>query len=129
MTPALIDSPEAPAAIGPYSHATTFGDLIFVSGQLPLDPASGALVGDSPAAELHQALANARAVLASSGASLNDVLKTTVFVTDMTAFAAINEAYAACFGTHAPARSVIEVSALPKGARVEVELIACRSAA
>ncbi|MCR8549182.1 Rid family detoxifying hydrolase [Salipiger sp. P9] len=129
MTLALIESPEAPAAIGPYSHAVGFGDLVFVSGQLPIDPATGALTGDDPAGELRQSLANARAVLATAGATLDDVIKTTVFVTDMGAFAEINAAYAEIFGGHAPARSVVEVSALPKGARVEIEMIARRGAA
>lgn len=129
MTLALIDSPEAPAAIGPYSHAVSTGDMIFVSGQLPLDPATGEMVGAAPADELRQSLKNAQAVLTTAGVSLRDVVKTTVFVTDLSAFAAINAAYAEIFGDHAPARSVVEVSALPRGARVEVELIACKRSA
>lgn len=124
MPPFPIHSPAAPPAIGPYAHAVVSRGLVFLSGQLPLDPATMEIVDGGPAAQLRMALANAEAILLTCRASLADVVKTTVFVTDLSAFGAINEAYAQAFGTHKPARSVVEVSALPRGASVEVELVA-----
>jgi len=128
MTLQLVHSKEAPPAIGPYSHAVIGAGLIFVSGQLPLDPATQAIVAGTAVDQLKAALANAAQVLAAGGASLSDVVKTTVFLTDLSVFDAVNKAYAEIFAGHAPARSVVEVSRLPRGAAVEVELIAVAGA-
>jgi len=114
----------APAAVGPYSQAVRAGNLVFCSGQLPMDPATGQLVEGDMGALTRQALANATAVLKAAGAALNDVVKCTVFMTDLAEFPAMNAAYAEVFGPHKPARSTVQVAALPKGARVEIEVIA-----
>lgn len=116
----------APVAGAPYSQAiaATPGELIFVSGQVPIDPATGALVEGAITEQTEQVLANVAAVLAAAGADLSQVVKTTVFLTDMTDFAAMNAVYAKAFGAHAPARSTIGVAALPLNARVEIEATA-----
>ncbi len=121
-----VPTPNAPRTAGPYSPAVRAGDWLVLSGQLGLDPDTGRLVGDGPGGEARRALANIRAVLASGGASLRDVAKTTVFVTDLAAFGEVNAAFADAFGTHRPARSTVEVSALPLGATVEIEAWAYR---
>ncbi|MDR1077305.1 MAG: Rid family detoxifying hydrolase [Propionibacteriaceae bacterium] len=127
--PTALTSAAAPAAIGPYSQAVVSADWVFCSGQLGLDPASGELVGRTAAEQAGQALANLTAVLAEAGLSLADVVKTTVFVTDLADFAAINAVYADHFtGPVQPARSTVQVAALPKGGRVEIEAIAHRAA-
>lgn len=115
----------APAAIGAYSQAVRVGDLLFVSGQLPLDPATGEFAGPTVRDEAVQALANAAAILAAAGTSMERVVKTTVLLADIADFAAVNEAYAEAFtGAVLPARAAFQVAALPRGARVEIELIA-----
>lgn len=114
----------APQAIGPYCHATQVGDLVFCSGQTPLDPESMELVGDSIEVQTERALRNLEIVLFGLGLSLQDVLKTTVFLTDMSHFAMMNAAYAGCFGEHTPARTTVAVKGLPKDALVEIECIA-----
>ena len=115
----------APAAIGAYSQAVRVGDLLFVSGQLPLDPATGEFAGPAVRDEAVQALANAAAILAAAGTSMERVVKTTVLLADIADFAAVNEAYAEAFtGAVLPARAAYQVAALPRGARVEIELIA-----
>jgi 2-iminobutanoate/2-iminopropanoate deaminase len=120
-----IDTAAAPAAIGPYSQAVRVGELLFVSGQLPIDPATGEFAGPGVREEAVQSLANARAILAAAGSSMQRVVKTTVLLTDITDFAIVNEAYAEAFtGAVLPARAAYQVAALPKGARVEIELIA-----
>lgn len=119
----VVSTPDAPAAIGPYSQARIVGDLLFVSGQLPIDPLSGAIVSDDPAAQMRQCLANVAAIARAAGAGLGQTVKTTILTTELSAFAAINEAYAAAFAEPYPARSTFEVSALPKGAKVEVEAV------
>lgn len=126
MTMERIEAPGAPKAVGPYSHAMTVGDLIFCSGQIPLDPATGDLVQGDIAAQTSRIIDNMAAVLAASGSALDRVVKTTVFLTDMGDFAAMNEVYAARFGAHRPARSTVAVAGLPKGARVEIECVAIR---
>lgn len=126
MTMERIEAPGAPQAVGPYSHAMTVGDLIFCSGQIPLDPATGELVQGDIAAQTSRIIDNMAAVLAASGSALDRVVKTTVFLTDMGDFAAMNEVYAARFGDHRPARSTVAVAGLPKGARVEIECVAIR---
>ena len=121
----VISTPDAPAAIGPYSQAILAGDTLYSSGQLGLDPATGELP-EGAAAQAHQSLANIKAILDKAGFQKTDVVKTTVFLTDMGAFAAVNDVYAAVFGEHRPARSCVEVAALPKGGLVEIEFTAVR---
>lgn len=119
----------APAPIGPYSQAILAGDLVFCSGQIPLDPMTGDLSGGGVATEAHQVLANVAAVLAAAGCTFADVVKTTVFLTDMDDFSAVNAVYSEYFGTAGavpPARSAVAVAALPRGASVEIEVIARR---
>jgi 2-iminobutanoate/2-iminopropanoate deaminase len=120
----LINASEAPAAIGPYSHASRTGNLIYTSGQIPVDPATGALVEDKIEPQTRQALTNLKTVLASESLTLANVVKTTVFITDMAEFPQLNAIYAEYFGDHKPARSTIQVAALPLGCRVEIEAIA-----
>ena len=120
----IIATQTAPAAVGPYSQAVVAGDLMFCSGQIALDPATGAMVGASPAEQTERVMKNVSALLAAEGLSLTDVVKTTVFATDMGAFAAVNEVYSRFFTSEPPARSFVEVSALPKNALVEIEVIA-----
>jgi len=121
-----ISTNDAPAAIGPYSQAIAAGDLMFCSGQVALDPASGELTGADVRAQTRRALENLSAVLRAGGSSLADVVKTTVFLVDIGDFAAMNEVYGEFFAAEPPARSTIGVAALPRGARVEVEAIAAR---
>jgi 2-iminobutanoate/2-iminopropanoate deaminase len=113
----------APAAIGPYSHAVRAGGLLFCSGQTPLDPESGELVGDTPAEQATRCLENLQAVCAAAGAALSDAVRCTVYVTDMSAFADVNTAYGKFFASDPPARVTIGVAALPKGAQVEIDAI------
>lgn len=120
----IIATQTAPAAVGPYSQAVVAGNLMFCSGQIALDPATGSMVGASPAEQTEQVLKNVSALLAAEGLSLTDVVKATVFATDMGAFPAVNEVYARFFTSEPPARSFVEVSALPKNALVEIEVIA-----
>lgn len=117
---------QAPAAIGPYSQGIIAGDFVYTSGQLPLDPETGALVGDSVEVQTVRALENAGAVLAAAGLTFEDVVKTTVFLCDMADFAAMNSVYATYFSAPYPARSCVTVAALPRGARVEIEMVAVR---
>ena len=117
----------APAPVGPYSQAIVAGEFIFCAGQIALDPVSGELVGMSDVrAQTRRVLDNLAAVLAEAKSSLGHVTKTTVFLTDMADFAAMNEVYAERFGGHRPARSTVPVGALPRGAKVEIECIAVR---
>lgn len=119
-----VATTHAPAAIGPYSQAIVSGDLIFTSGQIPLDPASGELVQGDIQAQTRQVFSNLREVLKEAGASLDDAVKVNVYMTDLKDFAALNEVYATFFTQPYPARSCVEVSSLPKGAQVEIEIIA-----
>ncbi|MDQ6893898.1 MAG: RidA family protein [Acidobacteriota bacterium] len=114
----------APKAIGPYSQAVVDGDLLFASGQIPLDPASGDLVNGSIDACAERVLDNLEAVLASAGLNFSDVVKTTVFLTRTEDFPAMNAVYARRFGDHRPARSTVTVAGLPRGAPLEIDLIA-----
>ena len=117
----------APAAIGPYSQAVDSGaGLVFISGQLPIDPATGAFPQGGVAEQTRQSLTNAKAILAAAGLGLENVVKTTVFLADMGDFAAMNEVYAQFFSAPFPARSAVAVKTLPKGALVEIECIAAR---
>ena len=114
----------APKAIGPYSQAITAGGLVFCAGQVALDPASGEPVAGDVRAQTARVLDNLAAVLAAAGSDLAHVVKTTVYLTDFTDFAAMNEVYAARFGDHRPARATVGAAALPKGLRVEIECVA-----
>jgi 2-iminobutanoate/2-iminopropanoate deaminase len=114
----------APAAIGPYSHAVRAGGLLFCSGQIPLDPDTDELVGETPAEQAPQCLRNLQAVCAAAGASLQDAVRCTVYLTDLAgAFAEVNEAYGEFFAADPPARVAVGVAALPKGAQVEIDAI------
>jgi 2-iminobutanoate/2-iminopropanoate deaminase len=119
-----ISTSHAPAAIGPYSQAIRCGQLLYTSGQIALDPASGELVGDDVQAQTHRVLQNLQAVLNSGGTSLANVIKTTVFLSTMGDFQAMNAVYASYFGETAPARSTVAVAELPRKALVEIECIA-----
>ena len=121
----VVSTPAAPAALGPYSQAIDAGPFVFVSGQLPVDPATGA-IPDGAAAQAERAFANVRAILAAAGLGLEHVAKTTVFLSDLADFAAVNEVYARAFVAPFPARSCVQAAALPRGARLEVEAIAVR---
>lgn len=120
-----ISTSAAPAAVGPYSQAVESGGFIFVSGQLPVDPATGA-IPDGAAAQAERAFANVLAVLAAAGVGPENVVKTTVFLADLADFSAVNEVYARVFPAPFPARSCVQVAAIPRGARLEVEAIAAR---
>jgi 2-iminobutanoate/2-iminopropanoate deaminase len=118
-----ISTQDAPAAIGPYSQAIRCGNLLFTSGQIPLDPATGAVVGDNIRDQAERVMQNLGAVLTAGGSSFENAVKTTCFLADMGDFAAFNEVYAAYFTTN-PARSCVAVKTLPKGVLVEVEVVA-----
>jgi 2-iminobutanoate/2-iminopropanoate deaminase len=120
----IITTPVAPQAIGPYSQATSCGNFVFCSGQIPVDPATGELVPGDITAQTRQVLINLQNVLAAAGCTLENVMKTTVFLTDLGNFAAMNAVYAEFFASGPPARSTIQVSALPKNAMVEIEAFA-----
>ena len=119
-----IHTNDAPAAVGPYSQAIRTGNLLFTAGQVALDPATGELVGTDVAAQTEQVLRNLRAVLAAAGTDLAHVIKTTVYLQSMSDFAAMNAVYARHFPEPFPARSTVEVGALPKGGLVEIECVA-----
>ncbi len=119
-----IHTDQAPAAIGPYSQAIRWGNVVYVSGQLPIDPASGAFAGEDIAAQTRQSLANIKNILASEGLDMSRVVKTTVMLKDIADFAAMNEVYAEFFTAPYPARAAYQVAALPRDARVEIECVA-----
>jgi 2-iminobutanoate/2-iminopropanoate deaminase len=114
----------APAAIGPYAQAVSVGGFLFTSGQIPLDPQSGEMVGGDFEAQARQVLANLKAVLAAAGCEFTDVVKATVYVVDLADFPKLNALYGEAMGSHRPARSTVQVAALPKGALVEIDLVA-----
>ena len=120
----IISTDQAPKAIGPYSQAVRMGQLIFVSGQTPLEPATGQLVTGDVRAQTRRVLENIRGILQSQGLTMDDILKTTVFMTDLGQFASMNEVYAEFFKEAPPARATVQVSRLPKDAQVEIEAIA-----
>jgi 2-iminobutanoate/2-iminopropanoate deaminase len=122
--PKPVHTDAAPKAIGPYSQAVAAGELLFLSGQIPLDPVTGQLVTGEFEAEVDRVLANVDAILAAAGCDRTRVVKATLFVTDMALFGVLNERYARFFGDHRPARAVVEVSALPRGVRIEMEAVA-----
>ena len=119
-----ISSPDAPKAIGPYSQAIRTGQLLFASGQIPTDPATGVIVDGDVAAQTRRVFDNLEAVLKTANLSFADVVKTTVFLADMNDFAAMNEVYGKYFSEPYPARATVQVARLPKDARVEIDLIA-----
>ena len=119
-----ISTPHAPAAIGPYSQAIRYGQLLFTSGQIPLDPTTSEIVGADIQTQTHRVLQNLQALLESAGSSLDHVIKTTVFLVNMSDFQAMNEVYASYFKNVTPARSTVAVSELPRKVQVEIECIA-----
>jgi 2-iminobutanoate/2-iminopropanoate deaminase len=119
-----VSSPEAPKAIGPYSQAVRAGQLLFVSGQVPLDPATGQIVTGDIAAQTRRVFDNLGAVLKAGGRSFAHVVRTTVFLADMNDFAAVNDVYGTYFSEPYPARATVQVARLPKDARVEIDLVA-----
>ena len=121
----VISTNKAPAAIGPYSQALDLGNLVFVSGQIPVNPATGTMPEDVRD-QARQSLANLKAILAEAGLSMTDVVKTVVFLADLNDFAAVNEVYAQAFAEPFPARSCVQVAGITKGAKVEIECIAVR---
>jgi 2-iminobutanoate/2-iminopropanoate deaminase len=120
----VISNSKAPAALGPYSQAIRWGDLIFVSGQIPIDPATSQVVGDDVAAQTERVLQNLAAVLEAAGASLSQVLKTTVYLRDLNDFGKMNEVYARFFSEQPPARATVQVARLPRDVSVEIEAVA-----
>jgi len=120
----IINTDGAPRAIGPYSQAVRAGDLVFASGQIPIDPATGEFVAGGVAEQTEQVLRNLTAVFESAGVGLNQVVKTTVFLADMDDFTAMNEVYGRFFGAEPPARATVQAARLPRDARVEIEAIA-----
>lgn len=119
-----VNASSAPNAIGPYSHAVRVGDLLFCSGQIPLDPATMTIVEGGIEAETRQVLANVKAVLESQGIGFGRVVKTTIFLADMADFPVVNPLYGEAMGDHKPARSTVQVAGLPLGARIEIEVVA-----
>ena len=119
-----VSTPSAPKAIGPYSQAIRAGSLLFVSGQVPIDPDTGQIINGDIAAQTHRVFQNIGEILKAGGASFDHVVRTTVFLADMNDFAAMNEAYATYFTAPAPARATVQVSRLPRDARVEIDVIA-----
>ena len=113
----------APAAVGPYSHAVQANGLLFCSGQIPLDPATGEIVGDTPGEQARRCLENLQLVCEAAGTTLDRAVRCTVYMTDIAGFAAVNEVYAEFFPSEPPARAVVGVGALPKGAQVEIDAI------
>lgn len=124
MSKTIISTPHSPAAVGPYSQGTKINGFVFTAGQIPLDPATGKMVTDEITIQTKRALQNLQAVLEAAGSNLQNVLKTTVFLQDMGEFGAMNGVYSQFFGENPPARSAVEVAALPLGARVEIEAVA-----
>ncbi len=124
MTKVIIATENAPKAIGPYSQAVAYNGVLYCSGQIPLDPDTGAIIEGDISDQTERVLENLKAVLEAAGSSLEKVLKTTVYVKDMTEFGKINEVYARYFGASSPARATIEVARLPRDAKVEIEAIA-----
>ena len=126
MSNVAINTPNAPAAIGPYSQAIQAGDTIYVSGQLPIDPATGAFAGDEIKAQTRQSLTNMKNILIEAGTDMSAVVKTTVLLANIADFAAMNEVYAEFFSAPYPARAAFQVACLPKNALVEIECVAVK---
>lgn len=120
----VISAPNAPAAIGPYSHAIAVNDFLYTSGQIPLDPSTGKIAGDTIELQTEQVLKNLEAVLTANNMTFANVIKTTVFLTDLADFATVNSIYATRFPSAPPARSCVQVAGLPGGSKIEIELVA-----
>lgn len=127
MKKKIIETSEAPAPIGPYSQAVEWGNFVFCSGQIPVNPQTGEVLRADVASQAHQVMKNIQAVLAEAGLGLDAVLKTTIYLDDMSHFGTVNEVYASYFSNEPPARSCVEVSKLPKDVQVEIEVIAARA--
>lgn len=125
----IISTTDAPAAVGPYSQAIRIGNFVFCSGQIPLDPKSGQIVEGDIKAQTQRVMDNITAVLRAEGLTFENIVKTTIFLTDLDDFQTVNELYASYFKSDPPARSTVQVAALPKGASVEIEVIAAANAA
>jgi len=123
----IVSTTEAPAAVGPYSQAVRIGPMLFTAGQIPLDPKSGQIVSQDVAEQTRRVLDNLTAVLKAEGMDFSNIVKTTVFMTNLGDFQTMNEVYASYFSDQPPARSTVQVSALPKGAQVEIEVVAAAS--
>lgn len=126
MNKQIIEISQAPAPIGPYNQAVMAGGFLFISGQIPLNPATGELVSDTIKAETKQVMENLKAILQEAGLDFTHVVKTTIFLTDMHQFSEVNEVYGTYFTNAFPARETVQVSALPKFVRVEISMIACK---
>ncbi len=124
MSKDVISTPNAPAAIGPYSQAVRSGNLLFLSGQIPLDPATGQIIAGDIAAQTERVLKNLAAILEAAGSGLNRVLKTTVYLKDLSEFGRMNEVYGKFFGEKPPARATVEVARLPRDTAIEIDLVA-----
>ena len=124
----IVTTGRAPQAIGPYSQAVRAGGFLFLSGQIPLDPATGEVVEGGIAAETERVMENIAAVLAAAGLGFDDVVKSTIFLTDLADFGVVNGIYGSRFTAAPPARSTVQVAALPRGVRVEIEVVACCAA-
>ena len=124
MSKTVVSTAGAPGAIGPYSQAIRAGELLFLSGQIPLDPATGQLVSGSIEDETRQVMRNLEAVLKAGGATFDHVVRTTIYLTDLGDFAAVNQVYGTHFTAAPPARATVQVAALPRGARVEIDAVA-----
>ena len=122
----VISTPKAPAAIGPYSQAIRVGNLVYTSGQIPINPATGSFVEGGIKEQTRQSLTNVKAILEEAGTSMANVVKTTVFLADMNDFAEVNSIYAEFFSEPYPARSAVAVKTLPKGALIDIEVVACK---
>jgi len=120
----IIHTEKAPAAIGPYSQAVKCGNMLFCSGQIPLDPATGELVAGDITRQAGQVMNNIAAVLSAAAVGFDDVIKTTIYLIDMADFSAVNDVYGNCFHNHKPARSTVAVKSLPRGAMLEIEVVA-----
>ncbi|MNS42126.1 Enamine/imine deaminase [compost metagenome] len=126
MEKKIINTSAAPAPIGPYNQATQFGNMLFVSGQIPMDPATGEIVTSGIQDETRKVLENVQAILTEAGMDFTHVLKSTIFITDMGQFAQINEVYAQFFTANEPARETVQVAGLPRGVNVEISVIAAK---
>lgn len=124
MKPDIVITDKAPAAIGPYSQAVKFGNLIYCSGQIPLDPSTGEMVTGDITIQAERVMNNIAALLHAAGAGFDNVIKSTIYLVDMADFASVNEVYGGCFKNHKPARSTVAVKALPRGAMLEIEVVA-----
>jgi reactive intermediate/imine deaminase len=127
MTKDAIATKDAPGAIGPYSQGVRAGEVLFLSGQIPLDPATGQLVQGDIGAQTRRVMENLKAVLAAGGCTFRDVVRTTIYLVDLANFAAVNEVYGAFFEAPFPARATVQVAALPRGAQVEIDAIAVQA--